>query len=255
MPPASPAISTNGFVGSLGSILKAAVVAGVIAGAAVAGFHSVLIGPVIERAIQIEERLSGAPGEVAPQPLVDRPTQRWGLVAGFLLYGATWGLLYGVLVCVTRAWHAPSWTSAGGGFVLALLAGWSVAVFPFLKYPANPPGVGEPGTIAYRQTLYFGFIGLSAAGTGLAVGFHRLLNRVARWVPTGRARFMVALALYVVYAAGMYLAMPAYPDPVRMPAQLIWTFRAISFAALVLFWVMLGGLFGWLSRRKAQDAG
>lgn len=151
---------------------------------------------------------------------------------------------------MTRAWHAPSWTSAGGGFLLALLTGWSIAVFPFLKYPANPPGVGEPGSIGYRQTLYFGFIGLSAAGTGLAVGVHRLLKRVARWVPTGRARLMVALALYVVYAAGMYLAMPAYPDPVRMPVQLIWTFRAISFAALVLFWVMLGGLFEWLSRSR-----
>ncbi len=236
---------------SLGSVLKAAVVAGLIAGAAAAGFHSLLIEPVIDRAIELEGRMGRARGEVPKEPVVGRPTQRVGLIVGLLLYGATWGLLFGVTFHLTRAWLPSAWMTAKRDFLLAALAGWSVAVFPFLKYPANPPGVGDPGTIGYRQGLYFGFIGLSIAGTVLAVALHRFLTLRARAASKKRVSQFLALAIYATYSAAVYAAMPPNPDPVRMPGQLAWTFRAISLAGLVLFWVVLGGAFGWLSRDRA----
>jgi hypothetical protein len=59
------------------------------------------------------------------------------------------------------------------------------------------------------------------------------------------------LILYAVYAVALYLAMPANPDPVRMPADLVWTFRAISLAGLVVFWLALGTSFQWLARARA----
>lgn len=236
---------------SLGSVLKAALVAGLIAGAVVAGFHWLLIEPVIDRAIVIEERLSRAQGAPAEEPVVSRATQRVGLIVGFLLYGAIWGLLFGVLFHFTGAWLPATWPRAVRGFLLALLAGWSVAVFPFLKYPANPPGVGDPETIGYRQALYFGLLGLSALGTVMALRLHRLLaSRGSSARAPGQA--VLTLALYAVYSAAVYAAMPANPDPVRMPADVIWTFRAISLAGLVLFWGVLGGAFGWLSRGPAE---
>lgn len=234
---------------SLGSILKAAVIAGLIAGAGAAGFHALLIEPVIERAIELEAHRSQARGEVAQEPLIDRPTQRWGLLVGFLLYGAIWGLLFGMLSHSMQAWQPPAWTVGRRGFLFALLVGWSVAVFPFVKYPANPPGVGEPETIAYRQGLYFGFIGLSVAGSALAVGLHRLLSRRTQVSLVGQVHWALALALYVIYTVTVFMVMPANPDPIEMPAQLVWTFRAISLAGLILFWGVLGGAFGWLSRR------
>jgi hypothetical protein len=134
------------------------------------------------------------------------------------------------------------------GFVLAVLVGWSVALFPFLKYPGNPPGVGEPDTVGYRQALYAGFIGLSVVGTALAVGLFRLLNRPS-WAsaPGGRRGLLVA-AFYLVYAAVIYTVLPANPDPIEMPADLVWTFRVISFVGLMLFWMILGGMFGWFAR-------
>lgn len=239
---------------SLGAVLKAAVLAGLLAGATAAGFHSLLIEPVIDRAIELEERMSRARGEAPKEPVVDRPTQRVGLVVGLFLYGATWGLLFGVTSHLTQAWLPPAWMAAKRGFLLAALAGWSVAVFPFLKYPANPPGVGDPETIGYRQGLYFGFIGLSIAGTVLAVALHRLLTLRARVASKERVHWLLALAIYAIYSAAVYAAMPPNPDPVRMPGQLVWTFRAISLAGLVLFWVVLGGAFGWLSRDRAQRA-
>ena len=83
---------------TLGSILKVSVVAGLIAGAMISGFHTLLIEPYIERAIAIEEQHSQAHGEAHAEPVVDRPTQRWGLVLGFIVYGAIWGLLLGCYV-------------------------------------------------------------------------------------------------------------------------------------------------------------
>jgi Probable cobalt transporter subunit (CbtA) len=232
----------------LGSMLKASVVAGLVAGALVSGFHALLIEPVIERAIALEEHLSQTRGEAHAEPAVDRPTQRWGLVLGFMVYGAVWGLMLGLLLYLIQGWRPATWGIVRYGFVLAALLGWSVALFPFLKYPANPPGVGEAETVGYRQALYLGFIGLSVVGTALALGLSRLLNRPT-WAPAqGRVRWLLVTAFYITYAAAIYAALPANPDPVEMPADLVWTFRLISFVGLLLFWVILAGMFGWFAR-------
>ena len=233
---------------TLGSILKIAVVAGLIAGAVISGFHTLLIEPVIERAIALEEQHSLSRREAHAEPVVDRPTQRWGLVLGFVLYGAIWGLLLGVLLYLIQGWRPTTWTLVRYGVVLAVLLGWSVAWFPFLKYPANPPGVGEADTVGYRQTLYVGFIGLSVVGTALALGLFRLLNRPTGASAPGRVRGLWVIAVYVIYAATLYAAFPANPDPVEMPADLVWTFRLISFVGLMLFWISLAAMFGWFAR-------
>jgi predicted cobalt transporter CbtA len=236
---------------TLASILKVSVVAGLIAGALISGFHTMLIEPFIERAIAIEELHSQSHGEAHAEPVVDRPTQRWGLVLGFIVYGAIWGLLLGVLVHLTQGWRPTTWSVVRYGFVLAVLVGWSVALFPFLKYPGNPPGVGEADTVGYRQALYVGFIGLSVLGTALAVGLFRLLPRPSGATASWGRRGLWAAGFYLVYAAVIYVVLPANPDPIEMPAELVWPFRVISFAGLMLFWMLLGGMFGWFARDTA----
>jgi len=69
--------------------------------------------------------------------------------------------------------------------VLVGLMWWSVALIPFLKYPANPPGVGNPETMAFRQGIQLGFIALSALALAAAGLVYWLLGR--RWHhPPGR---------------------------------------------------------------------
>ena len=232
-------------MGSLGSVLKAAVVAGLIAGAITAGFHTLLLEPLIERAIGLEEAASHRPGQA---PLIDRPTQRWGLVLGFVIYGAVWGLLFGLVAYGTQTLRPAAWTTGRFGFTLALLVGWSVVMLPFLKYPANPPGVGEASTIAYRQGLYLGFLGLAGLGTVVAVGVYHWLKRWAPHGTTGRTYTAMAVAIYVIYVTVVYLVMPANPDPVEMPPELVWPFRVVAFLGLILFWAALGAAFVWLLR-------
>ncbi|MGH2360059.1 MAG: CbtA family protein [bacterium] len=229
--------------------MKAALVSGLVAGAAVAIFHLVLIEPVIERAIQLEHQ-SARPQEPVTMPVVSRATQRWGLAAGLLLFGMVWGILFGLLAYLSRAWQPQRWSAARWGFLLALATGWTVSLLPFLKYPANPPGVGEPETIGYRQGLYFGFVALSVVGTALAAGLYRRLHRTAA-LSEGYRPWIGPVA-YALYATAAFTLMPSNPDPVRMPVRLIWTFRAISFSALILFWMILGGVFGRLFQTDAS---
>lgn len=223
------------------SILKVAVVAGLLAGAAAVLFHSLLTEPVINRAIEMEEHLSRAHGATSDETVVSRNTQRVGLVIGFLLYGGTWGLLFAILYYLVHPWFL-SWSHSKCGLALAVILGWSVAMFPFFKYPANPPGVGESETVAYRQGLYLGFIGLSVLGTFLTLRLHSLLVRK-------RSAGFIAPALYIIYLIVVYLAMPSNPDPIRMPTEIVWKFRTLSLAGLVIFWAVMGGIFAWLCKR------
>ena len=36
-----------------------------------------------------------------------------------------------------------------------------IYVVPFVKYPPNPPGIGDPATIGERTALYFGMVAIS----------------------------------------------------------------------------------------------
>ena len=226
---------------STARVLGAAVLAGLIAGAITSAFHFVLAEPVIERAIEQEKQTKIAHGANAEAPIVSRTVQRRGLVIGLLIYGAVWGTLFGVAYLFLES-RRQLWDPRVRGWLLAVVIGWVVAWFPFLKYPANPPGVGESATVVHRQLLYVGFIVLSAAGAAIACFVH------ARGVPGGARP---VLMLYAVYAVALYLAMPGNPDPVRTPAALVRTFRAISLAGLVVFWLALGTSFQWLTRARA----
>jgi hypothetical protein len=119
-----------------------------------------------------------------------------------------------------------------------------VAVFPFLKYPANPPGVGEPESIAFRQLLYVGFIALAGLGLVAALALRRSLGAPG----AGAARRLAPAAVYAVWAVGLYLLMPGNPDPVRLPGDVVGPFRLLSLAGLVVFWGGLGAALALLSR-------
>jgi len=226
---------------STARVLGAAVLAGLIAGAITSAFHFVLAEPVIERAIEREKQTKIAHGANAEALSVSRTVQRRGLVIGLLIYGAVWGALFGVAYLLLES-RRQLWDPRVRSWLLVIVVGWAVAWFPFLKYPANPPGVGESATVVHRQLLYVGFIVLSAAGVAIACFVY------ARGVPGGVRSLLI---LYAIYAVVLYLAMPANPDPVRMPAALVWTFRAISLAGLVVFWLTLGTSFQWLARARA----
>ena len=228
---------------ALRTVLAAAIVAGLIGGAIASVFHEVFTEPVIDRAIAAEEeRAAAQPGHHDGEPVVTRRGQKIGLAVGLLLYGSIWGLLVGLTIHATRGWTPGAWNLARRGAVLAGLLGWAVAIFPFMKYPANPPGVGEPDSIGYRQTLYIGFVALSVLGLALATAIRRR---------TG-GRLLPAL-FYVTWALGIYHLMPPNPDPVQLSEAIVRPFRALSLAGLVIFWVAFGTALAVLGRDPTRN--
>ena len=233
---------------SFGSVLFAALIAGVLAGLAVGIFHLIGTEPVIQQAIDLEDMLSQAAGQPSGPELVSRSAQRIGLIIGFLLYGAVWGLIFGLIYWFLRGRmsgrHARRQTLG-----LALVGYWVLGIFPLLKYPANPPGVGDPATIGYRQGLYFSFLALSLIGALLVSLVYRDLGRVGQSWQRPSVRVPIVAIFSLMYAGALTLLMPDNPDPVPMPPQLVARFRWLSMAGITVFWLVLGGTFVLLAHR------
>jgi predicted cobalt transporter CbtA len=232
---------------SLAAVLKAAVLAGLLGGFVAAGFHWIFTEPLIDRAVEMEQHSHTSPAVSPEEPAVSRPVQKLGLFIGFLLYGGAWGLLFGLLAYAIRPWFTEI-DYGKQGFFLAALLGWAVAIFPLLKYPANPPGVGELETIGIRQQLFLGFIALSLIGTVVALAIERRLRRTDRLARAG------VMIIYAVCLAMLFLAFPSNPDPVRLPPGLVGEFRFLSLLGQLVLWTAMGGMFWWLCRKVSRAA-
>ena len=233
---------------TFGAILKSALVAGLGAGLLVAAVQFFWTEPVVDQAIVQEAQLHGADTAHGqePAPVVDRPTQKKGLFLGYTIYGLAWGLLFGAAYTMAQG-RLPLRGRFGRGLLLAGGAFWAVSLLPFLKYPANPPGVGDPRTIDFRQQTYLGIVAGGVAVVVLGLALHRVLLARRRTA----AAIAAPLAWLVLASAALYFAFPADTDPIRVPMGLVMNFRLHSLAGLALFWLALGMAFGpilaWLT--------
>ncbi|HET9611168.1 MAG TPA: CbtA family protein [Acidimicrobiales bacterium] len=239
------------------TIVVAAVLVGVLAGLAGAVFHSVATEPRVDEAIAIEEAAADAGADAGAEHddevVVSRGVQKGaGLFGAYAATGAAFGLFLAVTSLSLR-------TTTGGPFRRvavsgAILAG-AVTVAPWLKYPPNPPAVGDPGTVGERERLYVLMIVLAAlALAGLAHLSARL--RRAEWPDDRRVAVLVAAGL--VAFAGLFGGLPASPDPVEVPANLVWQFRLNSLTGNLLVWAVLTvglGLLWTEAARRAAAAG
>lgn len=231
---------------SMWDVLRAVLIAGLIAGTATALFHALATEPVIEQAIALEEARdtpAQAPGAASEEPVVSREMQRNGLIIGLMLYGVFFGLLFGVAFPLLEGLLPPVGTF-GRAILAAAASFWALGLFPFLRYPANPPGVGQPETIELRQTLFLVAVVAALVGLVVACGAAR---RLARRDNAGRV-WASAMVVYGLYCLALYLILPANPDPTPVPDDLLAAFRGLSLLGLVLFWSVFGLVAGVLLR-------
>ncbi|MCC7105486.1 MAG: CbtA family protein [Chloroflexi bacterium] len=224
-------------------------IAGLAAGLTVAIFHAIVTEPVIDRAIALEEQQHQASG-THEEPVVNRGVQKIGLVVGYVIYGLTFGVLFASAYALARRW-LPGAESPRTRLLAALAAYWAVGLLPFLKYPANPPGVGDPETIGTRQELYLGFLILSVIAVVLAIALSSRLTHRLRSMP---ARYLAVLVAAGLLSALLYLTVPGTQDKIEMPEDLVGTFRWLSLAGVTLFWTVLGLFFGFLPRSSGSPA-
>lgn len=219
---------------SFGALLRAAIVAGLAAGLVAGLFHLVVTEPVIDRAIALESQLADT-GPSEP-PIVDRPTQKAGLLVGFVALGLVWGTLLAVAHRVGDRW-VPGATPAGRALTLGGLAYWAAGIMPFLASPADPPGVGDPATIGARQAVYVAALVASVAGAALAIAAGRSAGGPFGWART--------LAVVAVLSLALLLLLPRPATGGDMPADLVLGFRALSAAGLTLFWGALALVYAY----------
>jgi uncharacterized membrane protein len=220
---------------------------GVVAGLLAFGFAEIFGEPQVEHAIAFEEHMSHSAGATSEPALVSREMQAGlGLFVGVTVYGAALGGFFSLAFAFVygRLDHlGPRATSA----LLALAAYVAIVLVPNLKYPANPPSVGNPETIGLRTQLFFVMLVISVAALVLAAVLARRLSaRYGTWNAT-----LIAGAAFVVVIGIVQYALPEINEvPEQFSAVVLWRFRLASLGIQVVLWTTIGLLFGALTERS-----
>ncbi|NWF30398.1 CbtA family protein [Streptomyces sp. PKU-EA00015] len=225
------------------ALLVRGMLAGLLAGVLAFAVAYLLGEPPVDAAIAFEEQGSHSHGE---EELVSRAVQSTaGLATGILLTGVALGGIAALAFCVALGRFGRIGPRATAGLI-SLGAALTVCVVPFLKYPANPPAVGDPGTIGRRTALYFLLIALSVLLAVAAVIFgKRLAPRLGNWNAT-----VAAVAGFVVAIGLAYAFLPSFNEaPEGFPAAVLWQFRLASLAVQLSLWAGFGLVFGHLVER------
>jgi hypothetical protein len=132
---------------------------------------------------------------------------------------------------------------------LASIGFVTVAFVLSLKYPANPPAIGNPATIGIRTGAYVLMVAISIAATVLCLQFSsRLTRRFGLW----NGSLLVA-AIFVVLVSVLARMLAVIDEvPAGFPADVLWNFRLASWGIQVVLWGLLGLLFGWLTERDRR---
>ena len=263
-------------------LIARGVLAGVAGGLVAFVFARIFAEAVINAAIRYQtgrdaalaalDKAAGRPPPAAAPDIFSRTVQAGaGLGVGMIALGAALGALFAVCyaVCLGRVGgvrpRSLALLVAAGGFTGTYLV-------PFVKYPANPPGIGNPDTIGQRGGLYLLMVVCSVVFLVLAVWLgQRLAPRLGNWnasLAAGAAFLVVVGAVMAVLpqlgelpanvaAYGhratetpLPLAGPGgrivYPG---FPADVLFSFRLYSVAAQLLLWATIGLVFAPLADR------
>ncbi len=263
---------------------------GALAGLLAFLFARILAEPVIQAAIDYESgrddahnALALAAGQ-APEPdgpdIFSRAIQaNLGIGVGMVAFGIAVGLFFAVAYSMaygrtgTLRPRPLSLLVALGGFLTLYLV-------PFLKYPANPPAIGNPDTIRDRGALYLLMVVASVVVAVLAVWLgQKLQARFGTWTAT-----LLAAAGFIIIMGALMAVLPALgqlsanaaaspsgsvltetPQPLLNPAgaivypgfdaDLLYRFRLYSIGAQIILWAVLGLGFAPLADRVFRTHG
>jgi predicted cobalt transporter CbtA len=214
------------------------VLAGAIAGAILATVNQGIVEPYIDAAIDIENQNAIADGELFNPNEYNayRIWQKGGEIAAGIVLGMAIGSLFGIVFAYSRS-SIPGSSNKRKALVLAGVMWFVLFLVPALKYPANPPAVGDPETIYYRQSLYLAYLAISGfSALGLAYLFRKM--------GPIQAKKAIVPAIYAAIMIGAYFAMPPNPDAIIVPMDLVTTFRIASAFTMSMFWGLLGVILG-----------
>lgn len=239
--------------------LRRGMAAGLLAGLLAGLFAFVTGEPTLDRAIELEGSARGAELASLAHPsgeerhshgdeggvAISRSVQKVGLVVTTAFTGTFVGGLFGLAFAYFRG-RLASGSDWYRSLSLAAAVFAGAALIPFLKYPANPPTVGDPETIGIRTVSYFAMVGLGLLAVLAAWHGARTLRERGVGAPARHTALGLGLAAVVT---AMLLVFPATVDPGDFPAGLLWNFRLSSLGTQLVLWIGLGAIFGALCER------
>lgn len=226
----------------------------VLLSGAFAGFiHGIvnfaIVEPYLDQAIGIENKNLFESGEELDtlEFWIEYEGYRAWQKSGQILAGAILGISVGALFGIV---FALSKNSLPGNHIVKkslMLAGvmWlTLYLIPFLKYPANPPTVGDAETVVLRAILYLAFIAISGIG---ALLFYKLSKKFKS------NKKLVSLIGYSIFITSVFFIMPDNPDEITAPMNLVNEFRLMSVLGVSSFWISVGVILGLFWSRLESD--
>jgi predicted cobalt transporter CbtA len=227
-------------------LLVRGMLAGAVAGLLVFALARWIGEPQVERAIAFETSMDQAKGEAPESMIFSRRIQSTlGLLTATVVDGTAVGGIF-ALVFAFAYGRMPVTNPRPLSALLAGLGFVTIAVVPALKYPANPPSVGNPETIGVRTAAFFLLILFSVVAMILAVQIERRFHgRLGLW-----NALLIAAVFFVIAIAGVAHFLPNFDEvPADFPVTLMWKFRVAALEMQLLLWSVLGFFFGWLTDR------
>lgn len=217
----------------------------VLVSGAFAGFihgtvNFAIVEPYLDQAIGIENQNLFASGEEedTPEFWVEyegyRVWQKSGQILAGVILGMSVGSLFGIVFAFSKN-ALPGNNIVKKSIILSGIMWVTLYIIPFLKYPANPPTVGDGETVVLRAILYLSFIAISGLG---AVAFYKFSKKFQN------KKKLVSLLGYAVFISVVFLAMPENPDEITAPMNLVNEFRIMSVLGVTSFWVSIGLILG-----------
>ena len=209
-----------------------------------------IVEPYLDQAIGIENQHLFASGKEkdTPEFKVQFDSYRYWQKSGQVLAGAILGMSTGALFGIVYAYSRnslPGIHDLKKTFTLTVIM-WVIIYFiPFLKYPANPPTVGDPETILLRQILYLSFIAISGFG---AAGFYQVYKKLQS------RKKIAAFVGYAILMGIVFVVMPPNPDKINTSMELVNGFRVMSVIAVSIFWVSLAAILGVFWHKFRPDS-
>ncbi len=232
-----------------GIFILIVLLSGCFAGTIYGTLNLIIVEPYLDDAINIENQNLFSSGEEidGPQFWVEyyeyRSWQKGGQILAGAILGTSIGSLFGIVYALSKK-SLPSRNNIGKTLILAGLMWFTLFVIPFLKYPANPPTVGDGETVILRGILYLTLIAVSGF---LAIGFYQIFKRLK-----AKNRILPIIG-YGVLISLVFFLMPENPDEISTSMELVNGFRVVAFLTGTVFWFTLALFLGVFWQKTNPD--
>ena len=204
-----------------------------------------IVEPYLDQAIGIENQHLFASGDEENTPdfwvKYDgyRVWQKSGQILAGVILGTSIGSLFGIVFALSKN-SLPGINNVKKALILSGIMWTTLYLIPFLKYPANPPTVGDSETLVLRVILYLSFIAISGIG---AIGFYKLSKKFKN-----KKKF-ISLIGYGIFISIAFVTMPDNPDEITISMTLVNEFRLMSVLGVSSFWISVSIILGYLWNR------